>query len=176
MPRKPFTTFQKEIAFDVYYAMGERRDLGQLAINLQSTDDFEDGAPKIGTLKVWSTKENWQQRCELRDIENSQKVQAKTDRAVVNAKADWRKDISLAVQPVKAAINSAIVKKKDEKTGEEKAVLNFTVENAKDLALMIGSLEKMVKTDLVLIGESDTNASMNINLTLPEDLDIERIT
>jgi hypothetical protein len=161
MPRKPFTTFQKEIAFDRYYAMGEQRDLKRVASELQGNENFIDGAPAWKTLQNWSSQYNWQQRCELRDIENSQKIQAKTDRVVVNTKADYRNDIRLSLQPVKAAINSAIVKKEDPETGEVKAVLNFSVEDAKDLAQMVNSLEKLIKTDLVLMGEADSHAEVS---------------
>jgi hypothetical protein len=136
--------------------MGEQRELKGLAMGLQGAEGFIDGAPTWKTLKSWSAANNWQQRCELRDIENSQKVQAKTDRVVVNTKADYRNDIRLSLQPVKAAINSAIVTKEDPKTGEEKAVLNFSVEDAKDLAQMVNSLEKLIKADLLLMGEADS--------------------
>ena len=75
--KKPFTQYQREIAFDRYYAMGESRDLGKLALGLQGTENFIENAPCRSTITKWSMEENWQERCTIRDIENAGKVQAK---------------------------------------------------------------------------------------------------
>jgi hypothetical protein len=136
-------------AFDKYYTMGESRSLLSLADHCNVTER---------TLKRWSIAFNWQERISQRDIENGKKIMAKTDRAVVNTKADYRKDIRLALQPVKAAINSAIVEKKNPETGQMEKQLSFSVGEAKDLAIMVNSLEKLVKADLLLMGEADSHS------------------
>jgi len=154
---KPFTKLQQEAAFDRYYAMGASRVLNELRKNLVDTEEFTDRSPALQTLKTWSKENNWQERLKLRDIENSKKVQAKTDREVVNTKADYRKDIRLTQQPLKAAINKVIVPAKDGKP----ATINIEVENARDLALIVGALEKLIKLDLVMIGEADSHTQLS---------------
>ena len=93
MPRKPFTEFQKEAAFDQYYAMGARRELKRLAGGLRGAEDFKDGSPAWKTLKKWSAANNWQERCKQRDIENSKPRQKQTDKEVIKTKAAYRVEI-----------------------------------------------------------------------------------
>lgn len=135
-------------AFNEYYLMGEGRSLALLASNRGVT---------ATSCKRWSTEFSWQERIELKDIDLSRKTADKMDEQIVNTKADFRRDIKLSMQPVKAAINSAVIKDKD--TGE--ASLTFKVENAKDLQAVINSLEKLIKCDLLVMGEADSRAETN---------------
>lgn len=138
-------------AFNEYYLMGDKRSLTVLA---------GDRGVSVKTTKKWSAEFNWQERIKLRDIEIGRKTTEKVDDQIVNTKADYRRDIKLSMQPVKAAINSAIIKNK--KTG--KAKLNFSVEDAKDLKAMVDSLEKLIKVDLVIMGEPDSRTETNTNI------------
>lgn len=141
-------------AFNQYYLMGADRSLRELA-RLRNVSEK--------SPKRWSKAFNWQERITLKDIDLSRKIEEKVDDAVVNTKADFRRDIRLSMQPVKAAINSAVIK--DKKTGE--ASLTFKVENAKDLKAVIDSLEKLIKVDLLVMGEADgrQEVSGSVNIT-----------
>jgi hypothetical protein len=165
MPRKPFTTFQKEIAFDVYYAMGEQRDLKRVAKVLQGNDNFLDGAPAWKTLQNWSSQNNWQERCELRDIENSRKVQDKTDREVVNTKADYRKMIKERLSELRTekgyltnAYATAKAKLEDPKNKElDVTSIKELTELSKAMAALYREERELMKLDLLLMGEADSH-------------------
>ena len=145
-------------AFDEYYAMGDKRSLTLLASDCGVT---------AKTCKEWSRTFNWQERIHQRDIENGKKLQAKTDRVIVNTKADYRRDVRLALQPIKAAINKVIVK--NEETGQPE--VRIPIAEARDLTSVIISFEKLIKLDLLLMGEADSRAEHNINIL---DLIMER--
>ena len=138
-------------AFDKYYAAGDKRSLKTLS-----------GRCKIDirTAQKWSSKFNWQERIARRDIENGKKIQAKTDRTIVNTKADYRRDVRLALQPLKAAINKAIVK--NEETGLPE--VKIPIKEARDLTSVIMSFEKLIKLDLILMGEADSRTEHNVSL------------
>jgi len=138
-------------AFDYYYALGEERNLVSVALQYGFSERAVAG---------WSKDFNWQMRIAQRDLENGKKIMAKTDEVVVNTKADYREDIRRALQPVKAAINKVIVK--DTKTGE--LDVDITVDNAMQLAAVIGAFEKLVKLDLLLMGEADSRTDNTFKL------------
>ena len=155
-----FNTMQREAAFDAYFAMGAERHLNKLRTYLANTKHFTAGVPAYITLREWSSKDNWQARITQRDIENGKKIQAKTDRAVVNTKADYRRDVRLALQPLKAAINKVIVK--NEETGLPE--VKIPIIEARDLTSVIMSFEKLIKLDLILMGEADSRTEHNVSL------------
>jgi len=138
-------------AFDKYYAMGEDRKLASLVSYCDVTET---------TVKRWSRSFNWQMRIAQRDLENGKKIMAKTDETVVNTKADYREDIRRVLQPVKAAINKVIVK--DPKTG--KLGVNLIVDDARQLAALVGALDRMVKLDMLLMGEADSRTDNTFKL------------
>jgi len=135
-------------AFDYYYSLGAARSYTEVArkFNVSRT-----------SLAKWAKAFNWMDRIAQRDIENSKKIQAKTDRTIVNTKADYRRDVRLALQPLKAAINKVIVKNPD--TG--KPEVKIPIDEARDLASVIVSFEKLIKLDLVLMGEADSHTQVS---------------
>jgi len=130
-------------AFDYYYALGAERSYPKVASKFTVSRT---------SVKKWSKEFNWQERIVQRDIENSRKVQEKTDKAVVNTKADYRRDIRRALQPVKAAINKAIVKNPE--TGELE--VRIPIVEAKDLASVVGAFNTLARLDMLLMGEADS--------------------
>ena len=94
---------------------------------------------------------------------------AKTDREIVNTKADYRKDIRLMIQPLKAAMNKVIVK--DEETGELTVAIDM--KTARDVNYIVTSLEKCIKTDLLLMGEADSRTDMKIEVDLPDEWSLD---
>ncbi|MHA2086294.1 MAG: hypothetical protein ACXABD_21325 [Candidatus Thorarchaeota archaeon] len=167
MGKKAFTEFQKEVAFDAYYAMGAARDLKALSISLQDTPDFKDNSPAHVTLRKWSSANNWQERCTQRDIDNAKKVQAQTDKSVVNSKADHRKLIKELLEQDNTLDGYAITLVGTAfdliTSGEMK------VQTIKELVELMrthqGSTAKkldLIKTDLLLMGEADSRSEEKI--------------
>jgi len=147
-------------AFNEYYLMGDGRSLKLLACNHDVTEQ---------TMKRWSIAHNWQDRIEIRDIEASKKLIEQVDKAVVNTRADYRKDIRLTLQPVKAALNTVIVKGED-----GKPQVNIKIETAKDFSLMVGALEKLVKLDMGLMGEPVEAVAVQVGIGVGELSDAEQ--
>lgn len=130
-------------AFDYYYSLGAKRNYTAVA-----------GRFGVGkrTVEKWASAFNWQERVIQRDLEINKRVEEKTNDAVVNTKADYRRDIHLTLQPVNTTINTVLVKNKE--TG--KLECNLEIKSAKDFSLIVGALEKLIKLDLVLMGEADS--------------------
>ena len=136
-------------AFDKYYAMGEDRKLASLVSYCDVTET---------TVKRWSRSFNWQMRIAQRDLENGKKIMAKTDRVVVDTKAEYRKDIKLILQRLKGAVNKVVAENPE--THELEVKLNMS--DGKQLAAVVGAIDKMIKTDLLLIGEADSRADNTV--------------
>lgn len=147
-------TKEHKEAFNEYYLMGADRSLRELA-SLRGV-----AAKSTGR---WSKEFNWQERIELKDIDLSRKTEEKLDDAVVNTRADYRKDVKLMLQPLKALINSAI--EVDKKTGITK--IKFEVNDARDMASIVASYEKLIKVDLLLMGEADLRVDHGIKIEFP---------
>ena len=108
-------------AFEYYYSLGDKRTLRK--VSLQYTCS-------VPGVKKWSKAFNWQDRIELRDMNNGKKLEAKTDKAVVNSKADYRALIKKVVEEFKQRL-------KDKK---------IIISKPNDLA-------EMAKLDLLMMGE-----------------------
>ena len=115
--------------FDIYYSMGENRSLQKLWEQLDQDNTIE--RPSMATLKRWSGVLSWQERIEQRDMENSRRLEQKTNNTIVNEKANYRKII--------------------------KAAIGKFVKNLQDGKVDISSVqdaERLVKLDLLLMGEA----------------------
>lgn len=159
MPR-PFTEFQKEMAFDAYYAMGARRDLKRLEGALQGAGEFSEGSPAYKTIRKWSAANNWIERCKQRDIENAKKVEAKTDREVVKTKAAYRIEIGEIREELKVFRQRVEKLIADATNAIEKK--RIKIGSIPELDQVISALKKFhdmdkdyIKLDLQLIGEGD---------------------
>lgn len=178
---KAFTEYQKEMAFDRYYAMGAKRELKRLAGGLAEAEEFKDGSPAWKTLKKWSAANNWQERCKQRDIENSSKQHEKTDREVVKTKAAYRIEIGETREQLELF-----------RTRFEKLIADATeaiekgrikINDVNELDRVASSLKKLhdlnkdyIHLDLKLVGEDvPDRTDLNIILKLPEDLEIDSI-
>jgi len=162
MGGKAFTEFQKETAFDVYYAMGAARDLKGLARALVGAENFEDGSPAWKTLKSWSADNNWQERAKLRDIANSKIEQDKTDKEVVNTKADYRKWIKERIEEDKKLDGyvTALIgktKKKIEKGELEVVTIKELTELTRAHQGSTAKKIELMKLDLLMMGEADSH-------------------
>ena len=98
------------------------------------------------TVASWGTKFDWQERIKLRDIEVSKKLVEHTTNAVVDEKAKYRKIIKLAM--------SKIIKELQEE--------DFRTKGIQDL-------ERLVKLDLLLLGENTEKVEVENNHTVSEE-------
>ena len=104
-----------------------------------------------GTIANWGKKFNWPERVEQRDIENARELEKKTNNTIVNEKANYRKII------------------KD-------AIATF-VNNLKDNKIDVGNiqdLERLIKLDLLLMGEATERGKIEIES--PREQIASRIT
>ena len=118
-------TLRNKEVFEIYYSMGSDRSLAKLY------QKYPNDMPKLVTLKSWSKAFNWQDRIELRDINNGKELEAKTDKAVVNSKADYR------------ALIKKVVKEFEQKLKDKKIIISKP-----------GDLAEMAKLDLLMMGEA----------------------
>jgi hypothetical protein len=149
-------------AFDYYYSLGDERTHKKVA------EVFGLSSKKV--VDNWSRSFNWQKRIEERDAKNNARMQAKTDTELVNTKRKYREEINLALQPIKAAINSSF--EKDKKTGKMNIIPR--IQTPRDLQSVVAAYEKLVKLDLLLMGEDvdkGHDASINIHLDVMSDDD-----
>lgn len=117
-------------AFEYYYSLGDKRTLKKVALQY---------ACSIPGVKKWSIAFNWQDRIELRDIENGKKLEAKTDKAIVNSKADYR------------ALIRKVVKEFEQKLKDKKIIISKP-----------GDLAEMAKLDLLMMGEATDRGEFKI--------------
>jgi hypothetical protein len=99
-------------------------------------------------VKKWSRAFGWQARIEQRDIENARRLEQKTNTVVVNAKAQYR-------QIIRAAIGR-------------------WVEHFRAQKVPIGSimdLERLVKLDLLLMGEATERSEHDLSNLSDAEID-----
>lgn len=159
-------------AFDYYYSLGKERSYAEVGRKL--------GVSKTSVDK-WGKEFNWQFRITQRDLDINKKTEEKTNKAIVNTKADYRAGIAENLQSLKT-IRQGYKKLIDDaieaiKKGE------IEINNAKEFDTVISSLKKLydldkdyVKLDLLLVGEDvPDRTDLNIILKLPGDLDLDNI-
>lgn len=122
-------TLRHKQAFDYYYSLGNERSF-----------KLVESKYKVSNMTVarWSKAFNWQHRIEQRDIENSKKLEKKTDNAIVNSKADYRALIKQTVDEYKERLRLGRIK----------------ITRPQDL-------ESLAKLDLLLMGEETEITKVN---------------
>jgi len=138
-------TLRHKEAFEYYYSLGDKRSCHKVGIKF---------AISRQSIEKWAKNFNWKERVGLRDIDNGKKLEAKTDKTIVNSKADYRAEIKTQLGILKAILNKVI---QDFKKNE---ILD--VENVKDLEKVINSYEKLCKLDLLMMGESTERGELKI--------------
>jgi len=150
-------TLRHRMAFDYYYSLGNKRSY--LLVSKKFTVSQT-------SIKKWASAHNWMERVRQRDIEIARKLEKKTNDLIVNSKADYRKEIRENLKLIKAILSSAVRKIKSE--GKIRTELLISVESAKNVADIIQAYEKLVKLDLVLMGEADSRAEEVIRVEVEE--------
>lgn len=74
-------------AFELYFALGSDRSLVKLHENCTKIAPQGEKVPSLRTLKEWSRKYHWQERCAIRDAEVTRKVEQISTSSVINLKA-----------------------------------------------------------------------------------------
>ena len=121
-------------AFNYYYVLGDKRTLQLVAAKFTVSRQ---------SISKWKRKFNWQKRIESRDMKNGKKLEEKTDKAIVQSKANYR------------ALISKVVKKFEEKLKDGK----IRIERPEDLNVM-------AKLDLLLMGENPEDNNLEIHVTI----------
>jgi len=144
-------TLKHKEVFEYYYALGAKRSFTLVESKYKVSNT---------SISRWSKAFNWQKRIEQRDFENGKKIVAKTDKAIVHTKAEYRQEIKVQLGILKAILNNIIKNFKDEQM--------INVMTSDGLRNIINSYEKLCKLDLLLMGEATDRSKL--------DLDWERIT
>ena len=135
-------------AFEYYYSLGDKRNLSSVAIHYKFSER---------SIAKWSKNFHWQERIEQRDIENAKSLEKKTNKIVVNTKADYRAEIKTQLNILKAILNNAI---KDIKAGNI-----IDVNNTGQLKDIVNCYEKLGKLDLLMMGEATEDLNIKVDLT-----------
>ncbi len=159
-------------AFDFYYSMGADRNHAAVAERY-----------KVGKRAVerWSRSFNWQERVAQRDIENGRKIMAKTDRGVVNTKADYRADLAKDRTELRAILTryGKLIADATEKI-QAGTISAETIKDLTDLATAFKGLSAaerdMVKLDLALIGEGEAAGNkLEVIVRTDQGIDWEKV-
>lgn len=149
-------------AFEYYYFLGEKRNLEQVAVRF--------GVSKRSADR-WSKSFNWQQRVIQRDAELAKKTAEKNIESIVKIKADYRNEIKMGLGAVKGAIATALralgAYNKKNKTPDlydlERDGPTFKVmTTAFDLEKLMNCFEKLVKLDMLLLGEDTEKVGVEV--------------
>ncbi len=120
-------TAQMREAFEFYYSLQESRNFGRVAGQFRRS---------IRTIELWSSAFNWQERVMERDRKIAEEVERRTIRDIAETKANYRKIIKIAVKNFVDMLTA---------TNEQgNPVLKINT---------IADLEKLVKLDMLLMGE-----------------------
>ena len=86
-------------AFEYYYSLGDKRNLNSVAVHYKFSER---------SMAKWSKNFNWQERIEQRDIANAKSLEKKTNKTIVNTRADYRAEIKTQLSILKAILNNVI--------------------------------------------------------------------
>lgn len=130
-------------AFEIYFRLGAVRSLAKLHTALTKVAPPGKKAVSLRTLKEWSRRHDWVQRCIIRDNEVARRVEQKATTDIVAIKAKF-------LQQVQSVIDTAF----DSSTGKPKIICD----RARDL-------KDLVDAALKLLGEPEKEpVSITINV------------
>ena len=137
-------------AFDCYYSLGDSRSYAEVGRKLSVSKT---------SVEKWGREFNWKERVIQRDLEVNKKTEEKTNKAIVNTKADYRASIGKDLKSLDLFKQRA-----------ERLIADFSelVEDGKVKITSIDEFDKVtatlkkfydikkdaVKLDLELMGES----------------------
>jgi hypothetical protein len=128
-------TLRHKEAFEYYYALGEKRSFRLVQ-----------GEYKVSnkTIASWGKAFNWQERIQQRDIDVSKGLEKKTNKEIINDKANYVRIIKEAMRQFEENLN----KKK------------VPLESTQDM-------ERLTKLHLLLTGEAtEREETMNVTINV----------
>jgi hypothetical protein len=127
-------------AYEYFYNLGDHRT------NRKVAEAF-----KVSEQSVcnWRKAFNWDKRADQRDLEIATKIERKTNRTIVESKAEYREDIRRSLNIIKRAWNQLITYK-DGENGKE-IVIKGSAQQINQLSL---ALDRLIKLDLIVMGEA----------------------
>lgn len=131
-------TLKHREAFEYYYGLGESRSLKKVC---------QKYTVSIPALKNWSKAFNWQERVQLRDQNNAEKLEQKTDIKVVDDKAKMLNIVRYGINLFAENLKKKLV----------------AIDNVQDF-------ERLVKMGLLLQGEHTESSTVNLSTLTREEL------
>ena len=149
-------TLRHSQAFDFFFSLGDKRSLAKVSRQFNVS---------VQSLVKWSKNFNWEFRIEQRNIESSRKMEQKTNRDVLNTRADYRKEIKESLSILKAALNTVIKELPNGKKG-----LAVRIEDITDLTKILKAYKDLTTLDLELMGEGGGDKDkIDIHVTLSDE-------
>lgn len=159
-------------AFDYYYSLGDKRNFASVALHCNCS---------VRAVADWSKAFNWQLRITQRDLDINKDTEKKTNKAIVNTKADYRAGIAKDLEELETIRQRAVKLIGDATEAIEKGAIKIS--DVKEFDSVVSSLKKLhdlnkdyIKLDLGLVGEDvPDRTDLNIVLKLPGDLNLDDI-
>jgi hypothetical protein len=154
---------QKHIeAFECYISLGGKPTTENI------TKVAQESHTAYRTIWTWYKNFNWKERAEIRLNEIAKKLAEKTDNDIVNIKANHRKEIKQTLALIKSTLSNAI------KNVNGKVQSTIEPEKATDIANLANSYEKLVKLDLLLLGEDTERSDNTVHFVIDSDIDVSK--
>jgi len=138
-------------AYEFYFSLGDKRTFEAVAKHTGMA---------VQTVYTWKKRFNWDKRIKERNDLIAKRVEAKLNTQIVNSKADYRQNVKENLEIMKAMILTVI----DPIT--KKLNVNVKAKNATDVSVLANAIEKLIKLDLLLMGEDTEKETVNININV----------
>ena len=145
-------TLKHQEVFNLYYGMGKDRSLAKLREKMSSESPYK--AFNLKTLQRWSKEFNWQERIIQRDIQVAKGLEKQMLASIVSTKAKYRKEIADSLSVIRAAL-LMVAKKLKERVIEP--------EEIGDLQWLTTAQDRLVKLDLLLLGEATAKVEQEVS-------------
>ena len=149
-------TLRHQEAFNYYYLMGSTRNLLKVC-RIAGVSE--------AAIKKWSKSFNWQKRIIERDKKNAAAIEEATDKKLVVDKIEYRTQVKELLIVLRGAIQIAVNTMKSggvlfDKDGNKVLVSSFNCNTADGLSKVAAAIERLMRLDLTLMGESEERREM----------------
>lgn len=143
-------TLRHQVAFETYYLLGEKRTMRRVA-NAMGLHH--------ASISNWARAFDWHNRIIERDSKLAKRIQEKTEGDLVKLASEHRPTVRDIMVVVKAALQVGVNTIKSGK---------FRVDTADGLSKIVVAAEKMIRLDLLLMGEPEERREMLIKWAYEE--------
>jgi len=137
-------TLRHKVAFETYYLLGRKRTMRRVAIAM---------GLHHASISNWARAFDWHKRIIERDNKLAKRIQEESEDGMVKLAIDYRPTVRDIMLVIKAAIQIGINTIKSGK---------FRVDTADGLSKIVATAEKMIRLDLLLMGEPEERREMLI--------------